>query len=71
MRRQAASLIIQACFRMHVARKDYTSVRCASITVQSGLRGMAARKDLQFRRETRAAIIIQVYEFFHFTCHKN
>ncbi|KAK1307642.1 hypothetical protein QJS10_CPA09g01892 [Acorus calamus] len=59
LRREAACLRIQKNLRMCVARKTYKELLASSITIQSGLRGMAARKDLLLKRQTRAAIIIQ------------
>ena len=61
LRREAASLTIQAYYRMHFARKNYRNLCSASTTIQSGLRGMAARNELHFRRQTKAVVIIQVY----------
>lgn len=61
MRRQAAALGIQTFLRMHLARRAYKELLSSTITIQSGLRGMAAREELQFRRQTKAAIIIQVH----------
>jgi myosin V len=60
LRREAASLTIQTCYRMYFARKNYINLCTASTTIQSGLRGMAARKKLQFRQHTKAAVTIQV-----------
>lgn len=60
LRREAASLKIQTCYRMHCARKNYVDLCTASTTIQSGLRGMAARKEHHFRQQTKAAVIIQV-----------
>lgn len=60
MRQETASLKIQTALRMHLARKVYRDVWCSSISVQSGMRGMAARSEIRFRRQTKAAIIIQV-----------
>jgi hypothetical protein len=60
LRRKAASLKIQTCYRMHFARKHYKDLYSASTTVQSGLRGMAARSELHSRQQTKAAVIIQV-----------
>lgn len=60
MRREAASLRIQRCMRMYIARNAYTELCCSAISIQSGMRGMAARDDLRFRRQTKAAIVIQV-----------
>ena len=62
MRQQAASLRIQTYYRMYHARKAYRVLSFASINIQAGIRGMAARKELLFRRQTRAAIVIQVNE---------
>ncbi|XP_072959114.1 myosin-6-like isoform X1 [Typha angustifolia] len=59
MRREAASLRIQTCFRMYHARKTYRDLSSASIIIQAGVRGMAAREELRFRRQTRAATVIQ------------
>lgn len=61
LRRKAATLTIQTFYRMHFARKNYRDLCSASTTVQSGLRGMAARKELQYRQQTKAAVIIQVH----------
>lgn len=60
MHQQAASLKIQTYFRMYRARRAYQEMSSASITIQAGLRGMAARKELHFRWQTKSAIIIQV-----------
>ena len=61
MRREAAALRIQRDLRMFLARKDYTELFSAAVSVQAGMRGMVARNDLCFRRQTKAAIIIQVH----------
>jgi len=63
LRREAASLKIQTCYRMHHARKNYVDVCSASTTIQSGLRGMGARIKLHFKRQTKAAVIIQVLQW--------
>lgn len=60
LRREDASLTIQTFYRMHFERKKYRNLCTASTTIQSGLRGMAARKELQFRQQTKAVVIIQV-----------
>lgn len=59
-RRQASSLIIQRCFRMHTARKAYKELYSSAVSIQTGMRGMTARSELRFRRQTRAATVIQV-----------
>lgn len=45
---------------MHLARKAYKELCSSAVSIQTGMRGMAARNELRFRRETRAAIVIQV-----------
>jgi myosin V len=45
---------------MYTARKAYNKLSTSTVTIQSALRGMSARKELHFRRQTKAAIIIQV-----------
>jgi len=61
MRQEASSLVIQRCFRMHIARKAYNDLHATAVTIQTGMRGMAARCELYFRRRTKAAIVIQVF----------
>lgn len=60
MRREASSIRIQKDLRKHLARKAYNQLCSSAVSVQTGMRGMAARNELRFRRQTRAAIIIQV-----------
>lgn len=45
---------------MYLARKAYTELYSSAVSIQRGMRGMAARTELCFRRQTKAAIIIQV-----------
>lgn len=59
-RREASSLMIQKYFRMHVAREAYKELYAFAVSIQTGMRGMIARSELRFRRQTRAAIVIQV-----------
>ncbi|KHG16924.1 Myosin-J heavy chain [Gossypium arboreum] len=59
LRREAAALKIQKNFRRHTARESYLTVRSSTITLQTGLRAMAARNEFRFRKQTKAAIIIQ------------
>jgi len=63
LRREASSLMIQTFFRMHVARKAYKESYSSAVSLQTGMRGMAARSELRFRKQTRAAIVIQVENF--------
>jgi len=59
-KREAACLIIQKDLRRYVARKSYLELYSSASTIQRGMRGMAARSELRFRRQTKAAIVIQV-----------
>jgi len=61
MRQEASSLVIQRCFRMHIAWKAYKDLYTSAISIQTGMRGMAAHCELHFRRQTKAAIAIQVF----------
>lgn len=45
---------------MHLARKGYKELCSSAVTVQTGIRGLAARNELHSRRQTRASIVIQV-----------
>lgn len=45
---------------MYLARKAYKELYSSAVSIQTGMRGMAARNELRFRRQTRAAIVIQV-----------
>lgn len=60
LRREAAALKIQKHFRRHIVRKAYLTVRSSAITLQTGLRAMTARNEFRFRKQSKAAIIIQV-----------
>lgn len=60
MRREAACLKIQRHSRMYVARNAYKNLYSSAVCIQTGIRGMAARNELRFRIQTRAAIMIQV-----------
>lgn len=60
LRKEASSLMIQKYSRMHIARKAYNELYNSAISIQTGMRGMAARSELRFRKQTRAAIVIQV-----------
>lgn len=66
LRREAASLKMQTCYRMHYARKNYVEICSAATSIQSGLRGMGARIKLRLKRQTKAAVIIQVRKWYVF-----
>lgn len=60
MRHEASCLKIQKNLRMHLARKAYRDLCLSTISIQMGMRGMAARNELRLRRQIKAAVIIQV-----------
>lgn len=60
MRREAAAVKIQKNVRRHKARESYLLLQAATVTLQTGLRAMSARKEFRFRKETKAAVHIQV-----------
>jgi len=51
---------MQTRYRMHYARKNYVEICSAATNIQSGLCGMGARIKLRLKRQTKAAVIIQV-----------
>ena len=60
MRREAAAVKIQKNVRRHKASESYLLLQAAAVTLQTGLRAMSARKEFRFRKETKAAVHIQV-----------
>lgn len=60
MRREAASVKIQKHYRMCLARNTYQKLYSSAVLIQACMRGMDTRNELKFRKQTRAAIIIQV-----------
>lgn len=60
MCREAACLRIQKDVRMYHARKAYKDLCASAISIQTGMRGMAARSDLRLRKQIKASIVIQV-----------
>lgn len=61
LRREAAALKIQKNFRCYTARISYKALLDSSIIVQTGMRAMTARGEHRFRKQTKAAIKIQVF----------
>ncbi|KAF8392246.1 hypothetical protein HHK36_022588 [Tetracentron sinense] len=59
MRMEAATMKIQKNLRRYLVRKAYTKLWFSVIVLQTGLRAMAARNEFRFRKQTKAAIIIQ------------
>ncbi|CAG7874734.1 unnamed protein product [Brassica rapa] len=66
MRREAASLRIQKHARTYIRQTAYKRLCVSAIYVQTGLRAMAARVELQYRKKRRAAVIIQASLKPHF-----
>lgn len=60
MRREAASLNIQKNSRKFLARKAYKNLYISAVSIQAGMRGMTDRNELLFRRQKKAATVIQV-----------
>lgn len=60
MKREAAAVKIQKHVRRYEARKGYKKLHISALLLQTGLRAMAARKEFRFRKQTKAATIIQV-----------
>lgn len=64
MKKEAAAVRIQTRTRQHQARKSYVRLRNSVVVVQTGLRSMDAHKRLRFRKQTKAATLIQVGNLF-------
>lgn len=63
MKRQAAAVKIQKNTRRHEARKAYCTLRVSVLVLQTGLRAREAHKRFTYRRQTKAATVIQVSFF--------
>ena len=61
MRREAAAVRIQKTARKHQARKKYSKLRISVLALQMSLRSIAARKVYRFKRQSKAATLIEVY----------
>nr|CAN75609.1 hypothetical protein VITISV_002943 [Vitis vinifera] len=59
MRKEAACRTIQKDLRMYLARKAYNRFCSSAVSIQTGMRAMGACNELRFRKQTKAAIIIQ------------
>jgi myosin V len=68
MRREAAAIKVQKGTRWHQAQKSYSLLKASALVIQTGLRAMAARNDFRFKRRTKAATVIQAFDFLiHFS----
>ncbi|KAK9282242.1 hypothetical protein L1049_005156 [Liquidambar formosana] len=59
VKREASAVKIQKYSRRHLARKAYNRIKFSVLVWQTGLRAMAARNELRYRKKIKAAIIIQ------------
>lgn len=60
MRREAASLRIQKNCRMYLARNSYQKLCSSAVSIQTSMRGMAARNELKSKKQAGAALVVQV-----------
>lgn len=51
---------MQKHVRRYEARKAYNKLQASALTLQTAMRAMAARKEYNFRKQTKASIRIQV-----------
>lgn len=63
---EAAALRFQKNFRRYIARKSFVTIRSSAIVLQTGFRAMIARNEFRLRRQTKAAIVFQVYHHIIF-----
>ncbi|KAG5391643.1 hypothetical protein IGI04_021606 [Brassica rapa subsp. trilocularis] len=66
LRREAAAVKIQKNGRRYYSRKSYKKLYVSALSVQTGLRAMAAHKQFRFRKQTKAATIVQA----QWRCHR-
>jgi len=60
MRREAAAIKVQKNQRRHQARRSYKLQYASVLVVQTALRAMAARNEFRFKKQSKAAVTIQV-----------
>ena len=60
LRQEAAALRIQKTTRWYFAWKTYCQLRLSAVTLQAGVRAMAARNEFNFRKRNKASVGIQV-----------
>lgn len=63
LRREAASIKVQKNLRRHLSRKSYKRMQLSALTLQTGSRILAARNEFRFKKQTKAAKILQVITF--------
>ncbi|VAH21982.1 unnamed protein product [Triticum turgidum subsp. durum] len=67
LRNQVAALKVQKSVRWYLAFKSYSTMRCAAITLQAGLRAFGAYKEYVHRKQRKASIHIQA----RWRCHRD
>lgn len=60
MKKEAAAKKIQTHIRRYRARTNYKKLHLSGLVLQTGLRAMAARNQFRFRKQAKAATILQV-----------
>jgi len=60
MRREAAAIKIQKNLCRYITRKSYKTLQLSAVILQTGFRAMSAHNEFRFRKQTKAAIAIQV-----------
>ncbi|PIN20245.1 Myosin class V heavy chain [Handroanthus impetiginosus] len=66
IKREAAAIKVQRNTLRYQARKAYNMLRMSVLVIQTGLRTMDARNKFRFRRQTKAATVIQA----RWRCHR-
>ncbi|RWW51071.1 hypothetical protein BHE74_00042622 [Ensete ventricosum] len=66
MRRENAAIKVQKNLRRYKARKAYRQLKFSVIVLQTGFRFLAARNEFRFKKQTKAATVIQVKTSFLF-----
>lgn len=65
-REDAAAVKIQRNLRRQLATRSYNGIRFSAVTLQSGLRAMAARSEFRSREQNKAATALQVNKWLSF-----
>ncbi|KAL0459433.1 UNVERIFIED_CONTAM: Myosin-9 [Sesamum latifolium] len=68
LKREAASLKIQTNLRGYLARNNYSQLKHSVVVLQTGMRAMAAHGQFRYRKQTKAATIIQRFFILQETC---
>lgn len=66
MRDTAAAIVIQKYFRCWFFRHSYMQLHSACLLIQSSIRGFSTRRKFMFRKEDKAATLIQVRAYSYY-----